>query len=111
VGIAGTYKVLDKASQALYEERLLSMGADLSSVERLSPAEKRARVAAGLDRLAAAIDAQGGQGDHVIGDSITFADVAVAAYIEFFRVSTDESEHILTLNGGRWKRLLDDIKA
>jgi glutathione S-transferase len=111
VGIAGSYKVLGKASQAVYDERLQRLGADIASVEHMSAAEKRARLEAGLGRLAAAIDAEGGQGGHVVGDSITFADIAVAAFIEFFRVCTDEGEHILTLNGGRWKKLLDQIKS
>jgi glutathione S-transferase len=111
VGIAGTYKLVDKACQALYDERLPGMGIDLGTVERMSAEEKRARVTAGLGRLAAAVDAQGGQGGHVIGNSITFADLAVAAFVEFFRVGTDEGEHILTLDGGRWKKLLDEIKS
>jgi glutathione S-transferase len=111
VGFAGTYRLLDKPSQAIFDVRLPAMGVDLGAIERLSAEEKRARVAAGLDGLATAIDAQGGQGGHVVGDSITFADLAVAAFVEFFRVSTGEREHILTLNGGRWKRLLDEIRA
>jgi glutathione S-transferase len=109
VGIAGVFKLIDEASQALHATRMGNL--DLSIVERMTPAEKRARLEAGLGRLAAAIDAQGGQGGHVVGNSITFADLAVAAFIEFFRVGTDEGEHILTLDGGRWKKLLDEIKS
>jgi glutathione S-transferase len=111
LGLDGMYKVLDKASQALYDERLPSMGVDLGTVAQMSAEEKSARVKAGLDRLAAAIDAQGGQGGHVFGDSITFADLAVASFVEFFRVCTDEGEPVLTLDGGRWKKLLDEIKS
>jgi glutathione S-transferase len=109
VGIAGVLKIVDEASRALHATRMANL--DLASVERMSAEEKRARVTAGLGRLAAAVDAQGGQGGHVIGDSITFADLAVAAFVEFFRVGTDEGEHILTLDGGRWKKLLDEIKS
>jgi glutathione S-transferase len=109
VGIAGVLKIVDEASRALHATRMANL--DLDGVERMSAEEKRARVTAGLGRLAAAVDAQGGQGGHVIGDSITFADLAVAAFVEFFRVGTDEGEHILTLDGGRWKKLLDEIKS
>jgi hypothetical protein len=83
VGFAGTYRLLDKPSQAIFDERLPAMGVDLSAIERMSTDEKRARV----------------------------ADLAVAAFVEFFRMSTGESEYILTLNGGRWKRLLDEIRT
>jgi glutathione S-transferase len=109
VGIAGVLKIVDEASRAVHATRMANL--DLGAVERMTPAEKRARVEAGLGRLAAAVDAQGGQGGHVIGNSITFADLAVAAFVEFFRVGTDEGEHILTLDGGRWKKLLDEIKS
>jgi glutathione S-transferase len=58
-----------------------------------------------------ALDAQGGMNGHFVGDSITFADLAAAAYVEWFMALSEEPEYILALNGGRWKRLLGEIRA
>jgi hypothetical protein len=35
MGLDGMYKVLDKASQALYDERLPSMDVDLGTIEHM----------------------------------------------------------------------------
>jgi class 3 adenylate cyclase len=84
---------------------------DLSTVERMSRQEKQDLLSTVFNRLAGVLDAQNGKGDRVIGDNVTFADVTAAACVQWFLVFTEESEHILTLNGGRWKRLLEIVKA
>jgi glutathione S-transferase len=95
----------------VYAARIRGYGLDLATQEKRAAAEQRALVSAALDRLAAALDAQGGTNGHFIGDSITFANLAAAAYVEWFMAVSDEGEYILALNGGRWKRLLGEIKA
>jgi glutathione S-transferase len=75
----------------------------------MSREEKRAILTSAFDRLAVALDAQGGSSGHFIGDSPTFADVAVAAYVEWAVVTTGEAEHVLESNGGRWKKLLAEV--
>jgi glutathione S-transferase len=77
----------------------------------MSADEKRGVLTGALDRLAAALDAQGGINGHLIGDSLTFADVAAAAYVEWFTVITNEADHVLSNNGGRWKELLAEVKS
>jgi glutathione S-transferase len=99
-----------EVSKSAYKARLQSFGMDPFPVANQSPQQTREVLTTGLNKLAAAIDAQGGSNGHVIGDTLTFADIAAAAYVEWFLVNTKESDHILAANGGRWKKLLEDLK-
>jgi glutathione S-transferase len=110
-GLRGIYHSLSEPSKSAYAARMRVFGLDLATQEKKPAAEQRALVSAALDRLAAALDAQGGTNGHFVGDSVTFADFAAAAYVEWFMALSDEGEYILALNGGRWKRLLDEVKA
>jgi glutathione S-transferase len=102
---------MSEPSKSAYAARLRGFGLDVTTLKKTSAAEQREVLAAALDRLAAALNAQGGTNGHFFGDSISFADLAAAAYVECFMVVADEPQYILTLNGGRWKRLLDEIKV
>jgi glutathione S-transferase len=110
-GVRTIYCSLGEPSKSVYAARIRGYGLDLATQEKRAAAEQRALVSAALDRLAEALDAQGGTNGHFVGDSVTFADLAAAAYVEWFMALSDEPEYILALNGGRWKRLLGEIKA
>jgi glutathione S-transferase len=111
IGIYTVYHALSEPSKTFYEGQMQAFGLNIATMEKKSSAEQQELISAALYRLAAALDAEGGTNGHFIGDSITFADLAAAAYIKWFTVISDEAEYVMTLNGGRWKRLLDEIKV
>jgi glutathione S-transferase len=109
--VSTIYNAFNERSQAWWAARMRGNGVDITTLERQPAAEQRELITPALDRLAAALDAQGGTNGHFAGDSITFADLAAAAFVKWFMVVSDDAEYVLTVNGGRWKGLLDEIKA
>jgi glutathione S-transferase len=66
---------------------------------------------ASMARVAEALDKNGSRNGYFVGESITYADLAVGAHIEWFRrmLATEQFERLLEMNQGRWKKLLDEL--
>jgi glutathione S-transferase len=66
---------------------------------------------ASMARVAEALDKNGGRNGYFVGDNISYADLAVAAHIEWFRrtLTAEQFERLLGMNQGRWKKLLDEL--
>jgi hypothetical protein len=54
----------------------------------------------------------GGHGRPAGDDSMTFADLGVASFIQWFRiaVSDEQFQRVLQWNGGRWKTFMGEVQ-
>lgn len=64
---------------------------------------------AALTSVADVIDKNGGVDGHFVGDTVSFGDLVVAAFLMWIRggVPAGDFEQIVALNGGRWRKLLE----
>jgi hypothetical protein len=76
---------------------LCRLDIDITIVRKKTSAKQRKLLSAAFELLAAAHDGQGGTNGHFIGDGISFANIAITAYVEWLLVHSDEVEYVLTL--------------
>jgi glutathione S-transferase len=95
-----------------YEKLMRSLDHGRPFAERHAPTDEDfERFDNVFQRLAEAIDARGSKNGHFYGGDITFADLAVGAFLQFLRhvLSPGRFKRLLELNGDRWKKLVDEL--